>query len=185
MKLMTPVVFLSFCVAVVLLRCACDSPAFRNLPGTQEAMQRAARWWLCTSRMDREGPIPTIDRDDREARGRLKFSRFTWCRFMAAASLMRIAELTGEQEPWQQLALTYLEHVDTKLRNETNVEKAPFKRATTDEMTLCSWIQAIEWAGVLQDWSLRRAFAGPRHVTETSNCGRGAASAAMSALFVR
>ena len=68
---------------------------------------------------------------------------------MAAASLMRIAELSGEKEPWQQLALRYMEHVDIKLRNRSDPEKAPFKRATTDEMTLCSWIQAVEWAGVL------------------------------------
>jgi len=128
---------------------ACELPAFRKLPGTQDAMKRAARWWLCTSRLDRSGPIPTIDLDDREARGTLKFAKFTWCRFMAAASLMRIAEMTDEKEPWRQLALRYMEHVDTKLRNETDPNKAPFKRATTDDMTLCSWIQAIEWAGVL------------------------------------
>ena len=128
---------------------ACDTPAFGEFPGTEEAMRRAARWWLCTSRLDTDGPFPTIDLDDREARGTLKFSRFTWCRFMAAASLMRIAQLTGEKQPWQQLAMRYMEHVDTKLRNRTDPEKAPFKRATIDDMTLCSWIQAAEWAGVL------------------------------------
>jgi len=128
---------------------AYDTPAFREFPGAKDAMRRAARWWLCVSRLDRDGPITTIDLDDREARGTLKFSKFTWCRFMAAASLMRIAELTGEREPWQQLAMRYMEHVDTKLRNRTDPDKAPFKRATTDDMTLCSWIQAVEWAGVL------------------------------------
>jgi len=128
---------------------AYDTPAFREFPGAKDAMRRAARWWLCVSRLDRSGPITTIDLDDREARGTLKFSKFTWCRFMAAASLMRIAELSGEREPWQQLAMRYMEHVDTKLRNRTDPDKAPFKRATTDDMTLCSWIQAVEWAGVL------------------------------------
>ena len=62
---------------------------------------------------------------------------------------MRIAQRTGEKEPWRPLALRYMEHVDIKLRNETDPIKAPFQRATTDAMTLCSWIQAIEWAGVL------------------------------------
>ena len=128
---------------------ALETPAFGDLPGSKEALRRAARWWLSTSRLDTDGPLPTIDLDDREARGTLKFSRFTWCRFMAAASLMRIAELTGEKDPWQQLAMRYMEHVDTKLRNRTDPEKAPFKRATIDDMTLCSWIQAAEWSGVL------------------------------------
>jgi len=128
---------------------ACDTPTFRDQPGVEEAARRAARWWLCMSRLDRSDPMPTIDLDDRQARGKLKFSKFTWCRFMAAASLMRIADLTGEAEPWRSLALRYMEHVDAKLRNRTDPEKAPFKRATTDKMTLCSWIQAAEWAGVL------------------------------------
>ncbi len=128
---------------------ACDTPTFRGHPGTDEAMRRAARWWLSMSRLDNGGPFPTIDLDDREASGSLKFSKFTWCRFMAAASLMRIAQLTGESEPWQQLALRYMEHVDTKLRNRTDPNRAPFKPATTDDITLCSWIQAAEWAGVL------------------------------------
>lgn len=128
---------------------ACDTPAFRAYSGSEECMRRAARWWLCVSRLDRDGPIPTIDLDDRQARGTLKFSKFTWCRFMAAASLLRIAELTGEREPWQQLALRYMEHVDSKLRNRSDHDKAPFKRATTNDMTLCSWVQAAEWAGVL------------------------------------
>ncbi|NQT12554.1 MAG: hypothetical protein HQ582_07395 [Planctomycetes bacterium] len=128
---------------------ACDTPAFHEFPGADAAARRAARWWLSMSRLDRDGPLPTINLDDREARGTLKFSKFTWCRFMAAASLMRIAELTGEKQPWQQLAMRYMEHVDTKLRNQTDPDKAPFRRATTDDMTLCSWIQAVEWAGVL------------------------------------
>ena len=63
---------------------------------------------------------------------------------MAAASLLRIAELSGKKTPWQQLALRYMEQLDTKLRKRTDPQKAPFKRAISDEMTLCSWIQAIE-----------------------------------------
>ena len=128
---------------------ACDSPTFRQHSETKDAMKRAARWWLCMSRIDRNGPMKTIDLDDRRASGNLKFSKFTWCRFMAAASLMQIARLTDEKQPWQQLALRYMEHIDTKLRNTTDPNQAPYKRATTDDMTLCSWIQAAEWAGVL------------------------------------
>ena len=128
---------------------AADTPAFRDLPGVKQAMARAARWWLCMSRIDRTGPMPTIDLDDRRAAGQLKFSAFTWCRFMAAASLMRIAESTHEPEPWRQLALRYIEHVHTKLWNTTDPTTAPVRRATRDDMTLCSWIQAAEWDGVL------------------------------------
>jgi len=128
---------------------ACETPAFRDLPGIEDALERAARWWLCMSRVDRGGPTPTIDLDDRRASGTLKFSAFTWCRFMAAASLVRIAELTGEKEPWRQLALRYMEHVHTKLWNTSNRAKAPVHRATRPAMTLCSWIQAAEWDGVL------------------------------------
>jgi len=128
---------------------ACDTPAFEDLPGSKEAMKRAARWWLCMSHIDRSDPMPTINLDDRKARGRLKFSKFTWCRFMAAASLMRIAEQTGETHPWRELALRYMEHVNLKLANTSDPEKGPFHRATTEDMTLCSWIQATEWSGVL------------------------------------
>ena len=128
---------------------ACETADFRDLPGTREVMQRAARWWLCMSRVDRRRPMPTINLDDRGVRGEIKFSTFTWCRFMAAASLMRIAKLTGEKEPWRRLALRYMEHVHTKLWNTTNPHAAPVKRATRNKMTLCSWIQAAEWDGVL------------------------------------
>lgn len=126
-----------------------ETDALRARPGTDEALRRAARWWLSMSRIDREPPFPTIDLDDRLARGDLKFSAFTWCRFMAAASLARIAQRTREKEPWRSLALHYLEHVRTKLWNPTDPSKAPVRRATRTQMTLCSWIQAAEWDAVL------------------------------------
>jgi hypothetical protein len=128
---------------------ACGTPVFRAEPSIQDRMRRAARWWLCTSRIDRRPPCPTIDLDDRGAAGGLKFSAFTWCRFMAAASLMRIAESSGEQEPWRQLALRYMEHVYTKLWNRTGRDSAPVRRATRDDMKLYTWIQAAEWDAVL------------------------------------
>ncbi|MBM3862145.1 MAG: hypothetical protein FJ395_21170, partial [Verrucomicrobia bacterium] len=77
---------------------ACNTPAFRSQPGVEDRMERAAKWWLCMSRIDRRGPMPTIDLDDRKTTGSLKFSAFTWCRFMAAASLLRIAEHTAQPE---------------------------------------------------------------------------------------
>jgi len=128
---------------------ACRTPMFRQEPDVQDRMERAARWWLSMSRIDGRGPLPTIDLDDRRASGSLKFSAFTWCRFMAAASLMRIAEATGQPEPWRHLALRYMEHVRTKLWNTSDANTAPVRRATRDDMTLCSWIQAAEWDAVL------------------------------------
>ena len=128
---------------------ACDTPTFRTFPGTEEVMKRAARWWLSMSKIDRQGPLATIDLDDDRASGQLKFSKFTWCRFTAAASLVRIADCTDEKEPWRQLALRYMEHVYTKRWNRTDPDKAPVRRASPGEMTLCSWIQAAEWDGVL------------------------------------
>ncbi|MFH1268305.1 MAG: hypothetical protein ABIK89_21500, partial [Planctomycetota bacterium] len=128
---------------------ACSTPAAIDLPEARAAMKRIARWWLVTSRVDRREPLATIDLDDRGTAGELKFSAFTWCRFMAAASLTRIAEATDEKELWRQLALRYMEHVRLKLWNATDHQKSPVRRATRDDMTLCSWIQTAEWDGVL------------------------------------
>ena len=128
---------------------ACDTVPFRSSPGAGEALKRAARWWLVMSRIDRRPPFPTIDLDDRESHGDLKFSTFTWSRFMAAASLLQIARQTDEKQPWQQLALRYMEHVQAKLWNRTDPSRAPVVRSSCAEMTLCSWIQAAEWEGAL------------------------------------
>jgi len=135
---------------------ACNTPAFRGLQGVEDRMERAARWWLCMSRIDRRGPMPTIDLDDRRTSGSLKFSAFTWCRFMAAASLLRVAEYTGRPKPWRSLALRYMEHLYTKLWNRADPNTAPVVRATRDDMKLCSWIQAAEWdAALLRDMEER------------------------------
>ncbi len=128
---------------------ACDTPTFRDQPAAREAMKRAARWWLAMSRIDREPPYATIDLDSRAVRPGLRFSTFTWCRFMAAASLLRIAQNTDEKEPWRALALAYMEHVRTKLWNTSDPNKAPVQRAAKEPMTLYSWIQAVEWEGAL------------------------------------
>ncbi len=84
---------------------ACGERPFPGEPNIQDRMRRAARWWLCTSRIDRRAPLPTIDLDDRKTGGALKFSAFTWCRFMAAASLMRLPSQaatrpSGNTWPW-------------------------------------------------------------------------------------
>ena len=128
---------------------ACGTPTFREEPNVQDRMRRAARWWLCTSRIDRRPPLPTIDLDDRQSAGGLMVSTFTWCRFMAAASLMRIADSSGEQDPWRQLALRYMEHVYTKLWNRTDPDTAPVRRSSYDKIKLYTWIQAAEWDGAL------------------------------------
>ncbi|MFA5189204.1 MAG: M14 family zinc carboxypeptidase [Verrucomicrobiia bacterium] len=135
---------------------ACGTPVFRSEPNVQDRMRRVARWWLCTSRIDRQPPLATIDLDDRQTSGALKFSAFTWCRFMAAASLMRIAEPSGEGDFWRQLALRYMEHVYTKLWNRTDPNTAPVMRATRDDMKVRTWIQAAEWdAALLRDMEER------------------------------
>jgi hypothetical protein len=59
-----------------------------------------------------------VDLQYRRDGGGLLFSSFTWCRFMAAASLLRISRLTDEPEPWRALALRLMEHVRAKLWNE-------------------------------------------------------------------
>jgi len=143
---------------------ACQTPEFVDQPGLEDAARRAARWWMVMSELNNEGPITTIDLDDTGARPSLYFSTFTWNRFTAAASLARIAELTGEDQ-WKQLALRYMEHVDTNERNISDPDKAPFHRTTEDGVEVVSWIQAIEWDGVL----LRELIDGPATTVPVSD----------------
>jgi len=117
--------------------------------GVQDALKRAARWYLCTSRIDDAGPRPTIDLQYQREGGGLLFSSFTWCRFMAAASLLRISRVTDEQEPWRALGLRLMEHVHTKLWNEDDGERAPVVASCRPDIALHSWIAAAEWEAVL------------------------------------
>jgi len=128
---------------------ACDTPGLRGMDGRQDALRRAARWYLCVSRIDREQGVPTVDLDYQREGGGLLFSSFTWCRFMAAACLARIAEATGEPEPWRHLALRLMEHVRAKLWNLSDPERAPVVRSARPDIELHSWIQAAEWEAVL------------------------------------
>lgn len=112
-------------------------------------LKRAARWYMCTSYIDESEPGPTIDLQyDREGGG-LLFSSFTWCRFMAAASLMRISRLTDEDEPWRAFALRLMEHVRGRLWNEEDPERAPVVASSRPDIELHSWIAAAEWEAVL------------------------------------
>ncbi|MGC9319426.1 MAG: hypothetical protein ACP5KN_15440 [Armatimonadota bacterium] len=115
----------------------------------QQAVRRAARWYLCTCRIDEREPRGTIDLQYRREGGGLLFSSFTWCRFMAAASLLRIAAGTDEVEPWRSLALRLMEHVRLKLWNEEDPERAPVISSCRPDIELHSWIAAAEWEAVL------------------------------------
>ena len=113
------------------------------------ALKRAARWYLCTSRIDEGEPQPTIDLEYRRDGEGLLFSSFTWCRFMAAASLMRISQITDESEPWRSLALRFMQHVRLKLWNDDDPERAPVVASSRPDIRLHSWIAAAEWEAVL------------------------------------
>ncbi len=118
-------------------------------PAVRDALRRAARWYLCTCRIDERAPRETIDLEYRRDGGGLLFSSFTWCRFMAAAALLRIAGLTDEREPWRSLALHLMRHVRTKLWKEDDPERAPVVASSRPDIELHSWIAAAEWEAVL------------------------------------
>jgi len=122
----------------------------------QEALRRAARWYLCTCRIDERAPGPTIDLEYRREGGGLLFSSFTWCRFMAAAALLRIARVSGEEEPWRSLALHLMRHVRAKLWNEHDPERAPVVGSARPDIELHSWIAAAEWEAALLREMLER-----------------------------
>ena len=128
---------------------ACDELGLTHRTDVQEALKRAARWYLCTSRIDEREPGPTLDLQYQCEGGGLLFSSFTWCRFMAAAVLLRISRLTDEPEPWRTLALRLMEHVRAKLWNEADPERAPVVSSCRPDITLQSWIAAAEWEAVL------------------------------------
>ncbi|HUS80411.1 MAG TPA: hypothetical protein VM283_04025, partial [Armatimonadota bacterium] len=127
----------------------CATEGLRGAFDVAEILKRAARWYLCMCRIDESWPRPTIDLDYQREGGGLLFSSFTWCRFMAAACLARIASVTGEREPWRHLALRLMEHVREKLWNETDADRSPVVRSARPDIELHSWIAAAEWEAVL------------------------------------
>ena len=128
---------------------AADELGLTRHRDVQDALWRAARWYLCTSRIDEGEPRPTVDLEYQREGGGLLFSSFTWCRFMAAASLLRISRATCEEEPWRALALRLMEHVYVKLWNEDDAECAPVVASCRPDIALHSWIAAAEWEAVL------------------------------------
>jgi len=128
---------------------AADALGLAHRRDVRDALKRAARWYLCTSRIDDADPGPTIDLQYQRDGGGLLFSSFTWCRFMAAAALLRISRVTDEREPWRALALRLMEHVPAKLWNEDDPARAPVVASCRPDITLQSWIAAAEWEAVL------------------------------------
>ena len=123
---------------------ACSMPPLDGWPGLREALGRAARWYLGVARVDGD----TIDLDyDRGplAEGDICFSGFTWCRFTAAAALVRIGLLTGETEPWRHLGLRLMEHVRRKRWQTADPSRAPVVAHAHPEAPLATWCQAVEW----------------------------------------
>ncbi|MFO8078748.1 MAG: hypothetical protein R6V07_00455 [Armatimonadota bacterium] len=128
---------------------AAEALGLAHRSDVRAALKRAARWYLCTSRIDGGGPAPTIDLQYQQEGGGLLFSSFTWCRFMAAAALLRISRITDEKEPWRALALRLMEHVRAKLWNADDREGAPVVASCRPDIKLHSWIAAAEWEAVL------------------------------------
>lgn len=117
-------------------------------PGLCDALGRAARWYLCLSRLEPGAGQTTInlDYDRRPDLGDdICFPGFTWCRFTAAATLLRIARVTGETEPWRHLALRLMEHVRRNLWQTTDPSHAPVVAHARPEARLATWCQAAEW----------------------------------------
>lgn len=120
---------------------------FRSDRKLHEVILRAARWYLCTSDIEPGTNLVnlTFNPDDKG----LAFSSFTWCRFMCAASLSRIWELTGERQPWQNLSLKLMEYVHKRLWNTKDSNRPPVVRSCVPDIKLVTWIQAVEWDAVL------------------------------------
>jgi hypothetical protein len=123
---------------------------FRNDPEVHKALIRAAQWYLCTSYLHNDGSLINLQYDPETPGDHgLSFSSFTWCRFMAAASLFRIAEITGREQPWRSLALKYMEYVRSELWNTADPDTAPVIRSCKPDIERVTWIQAAEWDAVL------------------------------------
>ena len=122
----------------------CDRPPLAEWPGLSAALKRAARWYLGVCRVD--GDTIDLEYDTRPDLGSdICFSGFTWCRFTAAATLLRVARLTDEPEPWRHLALRLMEHVREKRWQSADANRAPVVAHARPEAKLATWCQAAEW----------------------------------------
>jgi len=129
---------LSHLTRVAHLQPLCDHP------GLLPALRRAACWYLGVSRL--EDDTINLDYDRRPDLGDdICFPGFTWCRFTAAATLPRVARLTGEMEPWRSLALRLMEHVRRHLWQRDDPTHAPVVAHARPEAKLATWCQAAEW----------------------------------------
>jgi hypothetical protein len=114
----------------------------------KQALQRAARWYLGTCRLD--GDTIDLEYDIRPDLGNdICFSGFTWCRFTAASVLTRIACYCDEPEPWSHLALRLMEHVRRKLWQDHDIAHAPVIAHARPEAPLATWCQTAEWDAVM------------------------------------
>jgi hypothetical protein len=117
-------------------------------PGLREALGRAARWYLCLAWTDGD----TIDLEygkQPELGGDICFSGFTWCRFTAAATLIRLARFLDDPGPWRQLGLSLMEHVRRKRWQTSDPEHAPVVAHARPEAPLATWCQTAEWDAVM------------------------------------
>jgi hypothetical protein len=125
----------------------CDKEPLAGTPGLTDALKRAMRWYLGVCRAD--GATIDLEYDRRPDLGRdICFSGFTWCRFTAAAAMLRVARLTGELDPWRRLALRLMEHVRRKRwrdRESRQPGQVPVVAHARPEAPLATWCQAAEW----------------------------------------
>ena len=131
-------------MGLVHLTRVCDKAPLADRPGLHDMLKRAARWYLGISWLDHD----TIDLDYNkklDLGNDICFSGFTWCRFTAATTLLRIARLTGEVEPWRQLALRLMEHVRRKRWQTDDPSHAPVVAHARSEAKLATWCQTAEW----------------------------------------
>lgn len=123
-------------------------PPLADREDVADALKRAARWYLCVCRLD--GDTIDLEYDTRpDLGGGICFSGFTWCRFTAASALTRIARYCGEPEPWRSLALRLMEHVQRKLWQTDDPDRAPVVAHVRPEAPLATWCQAVEWDAVM------------------------------------
>jgi len=131
-------------IGLVHLTRVCDKAPLAGRPGLHDLLKRAARWYLGISWLD----CDTIDLEYNKTPdlgNDICFSGFTWCRFTAATTLLRIARLTGEVEPWRHLALRLMEHVRRKRWQTGDPTHAPVVSHARPEAKLATWCQTAEW----------------------------------------
>ncbi|MFP3905218.1 MAG: hypothetical protein ACLFWB_13310, partial [Armatimonadota bacterium] len=125
-----------------------DRPPLSEHPELHEALKPAARWYLGVCRT--EDRLIDLEYNMTEDLGNdICFSGFTWCRFTAAASLLRIARITGEVEPWRHLALRLMEYVRNRRWQTEDPSTAPVVAHARPEAKLATWCQAAEWDALM------------------------------------